>query len=189
MKATWTAWQLWAWARTCVCACSVTAAVVLATVWVRSYWVADDVFAAVPNQAVGLTAASGRVKARWYSATTEDGAFPPRVEFNSYKLTNGSVPMSPGSWGLRTYRRWGDFQYWKHEVPSQVGREATLPIWALLTVLCVWPALWLRSAAAARRVARRRRSGLCIACGYDLRVNDIRCPECGSLFVAPSNQA
>ena len=55
-----------------------------------------------------------------------------------------------------------------------------VPLWFVLGVFAVLPATraWL----VIRRIRRRRR-GLCLACGFDLRATPDRCPECG---IAPS---
>jgi len=51
----------------------------------------------------------------------------------------------------------------------------------VLVVLVATPTLWLW------RCDRRRRPGLCIKCGYDLRGADHKvCPECGSPPPRPS---
>ena len=62
------------------------------------------------------------------------------------------------------------------ESPSLYARRFILPMWSVLAVSAVVPALWW-----GRRIRRwrRRAKGLCISCGYDLRGSPSRCPECG----------
>jgi hypothetical protein len=50
------------------------------------------------------------------------------------------------------------------------------PLWNPVVAFAALPAIWLWRA---RR--RRKRPGLCLACGYDLRASPNRCPECGTL--------
>lgn len=55
------------------------------------------------------------------------------------------------------------------------------PHWFAVLVTGTWPALWLkRKLFGTRKECRRRRLGLCVRCGYDLRSSPERCPECGS---------
>ena len=50
----------------------------------------------------------------------------------------------------------------------------------LLVLLPVWLAVQTRVTLQRRLVEDRRRRGLCIQCGYDLRASPDRCPECGT---------
>ncbi len=62
-----------------------------------------------------------------------------------------------------------------------VGWVLVFPAW-LLAVMFAVPATCI-AASRKRRVLRTRRRirlGLCLACGYDLRASQDRCPECGT---------
>ncbi|HLW78075.1 MAG TPA: hypothetical protein VKU44_00615 [Terriglobia bacterium] len=100
--------------------------------------------------------------------------------------------------------QWRDYTtHWQIlGITWQTGREASSMVgprgWATTHYLATdawilaipwWPILLITGVGAAfvvrRRVInrQRRRSGLCLCCGYDLRQSFERCPECG---IAPS---
>ena len=70
---------------------------------------------------------------------------------------------------------------------SAAGRWVTVqvPLWAVAAVAAVLPGVWVRRA---RRLESRKRRGLCLACGYDLRGSAGRCPECGREGAGEKNQ-
>jgi hypothetical protein len=57
-------------------------------------------------------------------------------------------------------------------------RILEIPLWLILPVLLILPAM---SARAYFRDRRRRKLDLCVSCGYDLRASADRCPECGAV--------
>ena len=68
-----------------------------------------------------------------------------------------------------------------HETIRVWHAGVAVPWWYLALLACATPAQMLAKALwRQRRSERRRRSGRCLACGYDLRATPERCPECGS---------
>ena len=55
------------------------------------------------------------------------------------------------------------------------------PCWFLAAVFAVVPLLRWCSLRGLRRREARARAGLCLACGYNLRMTPQRCPECGRM--------
>lgn len=65
--------------------------------------------------------------------------------------------------------------------------EIAVPHWLIVLPTAIPPCLWMHRRA---RIQRRRRLGLCLSCGYDLRASSDRCTECGRAFAgAPRPQA
>ena len=68
-----------------------------------------------------------------------------------------------------------------HYLKNKNSSILWLPDYAVMIALAVLPGVRLRPL---WRKARRRRHGLCIVCGYDLRASAERCPECGTAINA-----
>lgn len=62
--------------------------------------------------------------------------------------------------------------------PVTIGTaQVVVPFWLILLLTAVLPTAWLGRRLRSRA---RRRKGQSPACGYDLRANSDRCPECGT---------
>ena len=55
--------------------------------------------------------------------------------------------------------------------------ELQLPLWILTVVFSAYPVYLLTPL---HRRRKRKKLGLCVKCGYDLRASMERCPECGT---------
>lgn len=57
-----------------------------------------------------------------------------------------------------------------------------VPLWFLFFIIGLYPTYWMITGPL-RRLERRRR-GLCVSCGYDLKCNESGvCPECGKEII------
>lgn len=74
------------------------------------------------------------------------------------------------------------FLWWETDpLPRWISVSLPLTVWCVFLVLPVaWVADWGRRLRVRMLATRRRNSGLCPTCGYDLRASKERCPECGS---------
>ncbi len=78
-----------------------------------------------------------------------------------------------GFTGLETFW-WNPDGYVIRNFPQ--GWRCVFPLWIPVLIFVICP-LWLISPTSRRR--KRKKLGLCLKCGYDLRASKERCPECG----------
>jgi len=81
-------------------------------------------------------------------------------------------------------KRWGGFASGEEDYRGNHAESNLIyfsaPYWPLVLTLTPLPLLAMQRR---RRHCRRRRSGLCLTCGYDLRASIDRCPECGMILM------
>ncbi|MCH8879109.1 MAG: hypothetical protein IID34_04415 [Planctomycetes bacterium] len=93
-------------------------------------------------------------------------------------VTYGSKSPSVLGWAFLGFDQQGYETFMKPEVSIPWGSAALrviAPLW-IPTVLFLAYSLYLIPGARRRQ---RKKLGLCIKCGYDLRASKERCPECG----------
>ncbi len=91
------------------------------------------------------------------------------------ELAGGAIRVSWGAFRMNASELW--IRPWF----IRVGRSywfLSVPLWILLLLFATYPTLaFIRGPF---RRYRRRKRGLCVTRGYDLRGSPGRCPECGS---------
>jgi hypothetical protein len=160
--------------------------VAICALWVRSYAVQDTLLWQRVDGGRWASTDSGRL---FLAADLANWSGEP-ADF--YGIRHTSAPPDPvanEAWmyvlnvDVRdrwTHRDWGGFAWtrWVGRGPSKT--QLIVPLWSLAAAAAVLPLGWLTWRFRGRR---RRRRGLCPACGYDLRATPDRCPECGAVSI------
>jgi hypothetical protein len=170
---------------TLAAATSLVLCVATIALWLRSYW-RVDIITHCPNGNHQLTAQSvrGHLDLAW--AQTFRIAAPRRVVATRPFYSSAANAMTIQELAETSRRgqaagimsRWFiGFGFLFTDSPNGRFRAMGAPHWSLAALFAILPALYLRAAIR----ARKRRAGLCPACGYDLRATPDRCPECGAV--------
>jgi hypothetical protein len=141
-------------------AASLLLAAVLALGWFDSYWEMVEL-AYTPAGGVRTFVLKSYWGSVLYTKEFPPVAFPPAAEFG---IRGGWV-------GPKTYLSFTEFGW------NRPTGEVVVPYVLLVFAALVLP--FARFVSRERRRNRRRRLGLCLRCGYDLRASAGRCPECG----------
>jgi hypothetical protein len=107
-----------------------------------------------------------------------------RIDSREYPyVTPGPVKWENKEW-KKEIKFWG-FQLHSSKMFFGFSTSTTtaivLPLWVLLLVVGILPALSIRNTWRQLKARQRRQNGCCIKCGYDLRATPDRCPECGAV--------
>ena len=109
----------------------------------------------------------GKPKFQWTRAPASEFRLPDETFWN--RVGFGYVSDSQATEGLRN--------------STVTTRAYWLPYWFVAALASLVPLRWMIAVFVR---ARRRRRGLCAWCGYDVRVSEGRCPECGQPLPARS---
>jgi len=175
-----------------VTAASAVLFLIAAAVWVRSYYVTDEV--RLDSHRIGTSQIFVRYWNCWHgkggiTAMYEVGSYPQQgwldtfnrepldeFKYNRKDLLPPSYPLMDDSPSLMHSLGFGVYRGGPSAEDSHAVQTAvTVPLYAICIVLLILPALYVR------KRFRCQVAGSCAKCGYDLCATPERCPECGTV--------
>jgi hypothetical protein len=170
--------------------------VAAAGAWGRSYWRTDCFTIRVGDRRLFVETDDQRLSGWWTSRPYFEPTWkvePPGSGAGSWRAFF-HVRQDPALWpGDRGTYGWLGFLV----IPKyhQMSRDPALDVWFTVVGVPFYFVFWTAALLPAVRVRRalgrrrRRRLGLCPACGYDCRATPERCPECGRVHIAAATPA
>ena len=169
---------------TLLSALSLLLCVASVAVWVRGYWVRDEVtvwrYPPGRRQQTVIAGFPGCVyfgRCDWPAVASGGTA---RTGWDS-RPQHGRWDGGFGGWPVRW--QFARFVWVGFDRPGAWDRLLVIPLWCPTALFAVAP---IGTVVAWRRRRRGRREGLCPRCGYDLRATPDLCPECGAVPGATS---
>jgi hypothetical protein len=154
----------------------------LPAMWVASYWRSDALlWLRGGHTSIFLHSGGGRLAIATIGGKATAGQAPTLAWFNGDTLWREIGRWEPAGGKAIVDHQW--LYVARYDEGEGVFGTDGAAVIVHYGVLSAWPLLLLM--VDLRRVARRRsrrRHGLCIACGYDLRESHDRCPECGTVI-------
>lgn len=158
-------------------------AVTVVNLWIRSYLVADRFRVTVDTRLVGCAM---EIFSNLGSLSLSlEGRFDQIDHRTSlFRFFHGvGLPHDPAGAGTKwTAAGWLSFAC----VPNANGIVIRVPHWFILLLSVL---MFTRGFYRSRVLRHRKRQGLCLNCGYDLRGSTGRCPECGTAIGHEVHQA
>ena len=136
--------------------------------WGASYWNVGYF-----NHPVTIFAFEGCVGLRIWHEDDYDLATV-KSELNSSNIKSTSIGNN--FFLLRGFQSRHTYSWWGEIVKSPRETSVVFALWIPTLIFALLPAYALLPH---HRRRKRRKLGLCLKCGYDLRGSEERCPECG----------
>ena len=150
-------------------AASLLICVALVVLWARSAKQRDRAEWGEGLGAYGLSSAGGRIEV-WRG-------------LDPWSLTDSADPYHAPNDLLGALGIGSVWLEWQAPPAGFVSIGLRFPHGLAASIAAVLPACWFLAAGRRLGRRRRRRSGRCATCGYDLRASHRRCPECGAPFL------
>jgi hypothetical protein len=199
--------RFWRWLINGLTVVSLLLCLVTCLLWVRSYRKSDHVtYTSRVLHKYGVDTGFGEIIAQDYDLSATVDTASAGCSFDSddvrYEGVEGGFDFwwfemadsgTPGfishRWGFGFGRGWRGYMFVTSDDLRATGgavwsHAIAMPLWFGAVLLAIAPLAKLHSLISA---ARRKRSGLCRICGYDLRATPDRCPECGTIPPKPGN--